>query len=110
MSTDDALTWQSASLAGDVDFHALDHEAGRSWGIDAVTGRLMTSVDERAWTTIEAPNLVDLAAAPGQASTVIAVTRTGRLLSLTVDGRLAPLLGAPRLFLIDWPTDDASWE
>ncbi|MBB3040864.1 hypothetical protein [Nocardioides soli] len=112
-SRDGGRQWNTLSLDGAADFHALEHapgEPGRTWGIDSVTGGLVTSTDERAWQTVHEQPLVDIALDPGDPARVLATTGDGRLLEVTADRSGTVDEGAfeqaPRLGLIDWPAAD----
>lgn len=48
-STDAGVSWQTRSLAGQADFHALRHRHDTVYGYNAVTGRLMASPDGVEW-------------------------------------------------------------
>ena len=58
-STDEGQTWQSLSLGGEADFHALD-VAGR-WvvGYDSHRQRILASNDRKTWTTIDERPMLD---------------------------------------------------
>lgn len=114
-SRDGGRTWQPRSLDGAADFHALEHASttGRIWGIDSVSGGLVTSTDERRWQPVHERALVDIAVDPGDPDRVVAARGDGVLLEVTV-GRDGGAGGvdedafgqAPPLGLVDWPAAD----
>lgn len=63
-STDDGLSWEPLSLAGEADFHALD-AAGR-WivGYDSNQQRILASSDRRTWIAVDDRLVLDVATAP----------------------------------------------
>lgn len=106
-STDAAQSWDTTALAGEADFHALEATAARTWGIDAVAGRLLTSTDRVSWTSIARGEFVDLAGDPTDADQVLVTTGDGQLRAHTDRrGFSAVLAGAPLLAFIDWPAPD----
>lgn len=103
-STDGGRSWQTLSLAGQADFHALEARHGLVYGTNA--GQLMVSKDGRTWDTRAPIAMADLAVSPKDPETLLATTQQG--LALSTDGgrtfRLIP--GAPLLQLVSW-TDTA---
>lgn len=72
-SSDGGATWQTVSLGGDVDFHALDQGSGVLYGVDA-DGVLRTSTDTLRWEVAPSPPALDVAADPaGEGRVVLAV-------------------------------------
>ncbi len=107
-STDAAETWQSVSLGGEVDFHALHAAHGRIYGWDAGTGRLLVSADDgRTWQTRSTLGLRDFAVSPTSADTLLATTERG--LARSTDGGRSwqPVAGAPTLAVLSWPRPNA---
>lgn len=109
-SLDGGKSWQSLSLEGAADFHALEHTPQRTWGIDSVTGGLLSSVDGRSWQTVHGEALLDLAVDPDDPGRVFATTAAGQLFDIGYphDETLTEVEvdGAPRVGFIDWPTAD----
>lgn len=104
-SDDAAQTWQARSLAGGADFHALDVADNTVFGYDSLTGRVLRSSGQEAWTELYAGPVLDLAAHPARTGAVLVSDPEGRL-TLHRDGaRSTPLPNAPRLGPVDWPTD-----
>lgn len=77
-STDRGQSWQSVSLDGAVDFHALDEGPDGIYGVDA-EGVLRTSADGTRWDTRPAPPALDIAVEP----------RAGGRAALAVGGGIA---------------------
>jgi len=72
-SADGAQTWQSVSLSGKVDFHALRAAHGNVYGWDSGTGGLMVSGDDgRTWDTRSQLQLSDLAVSPADPNVLLA--------------------------------------
>lgn len=102
-STDAGETWQTLSLAGEADFHALEASAGRIYGSNA--GQLLTSDDGVRWEARASLGLADVAVDPENPDGLLATTEQG-LARSTDGGRSFSLLpGAPLLLLVSWPLD-----
>ncbi len=107
-STDAAETWQSVSLGGEVDFHALSAVHGRIYGWDAGTGRLLVSADDgRTWQTRSTLGLRDFAVSPTDADTLLATTERGLARSTDGGRSWTAVAGAPTLAVLSWPRPDA---
>jgi hypothetical protein len=104
-STDGGRSWQTLSLAGQADFHALTTSHGVIYGSNA--GQLMVSPDGTTWQTRARIDMADLAASPQEPDTLLATTEQG--LARSTDGGRAfgPVAGVPLLLLITW-SDGAS--
>jgi hypothetical protein len=101
-STDGAQTWETVSLLGEADLHAIEPVGDRIYAYDAISGSLLTTTDRKNWATITTQPLYDLAADPTDPDTVYATTDRGALLR-SVDGEEPrPVPAAPRLTAIDW--------
>lgn len=106
-SRDAATTWKPVSLSGDADFHALDVATdGRTWGIDAARGLLLTSTDNRSWDTVANGQFIDLAADPTAQDVTLATTGTGQLRFYDPAGTSTAVPSSPRLTFIDWAAPD----
>ena len=100
-STDGGRSWQTLSLAGQADFHALEAKHGLVYGYNA--GQLMVSADKRTWDTRASIDLADLAVSPQDPQTLLATAQQG-LARSTDGGRSFRLVtGAPLLQLVTWP-------
>lgn len=105
-STDAARTWDSVSLEGVADFHALDVAGGRTFGYDSVSGWLLTSTGQVRWKRLAKTEVIDLAANPSNPEQVLGTGPDGDLVRYTV-GRDAPTaVTAPPLVFLDWPAPD----
>lgn len=101
-STDGAETWETVSLLGDADLHAIEPAGDRIYAYDSVSGSLLTTTDRKNWTTLSTQPLYDLAADPADPDTVYATTDRGVLVRSTDGQEPRPVAGAPTLTAIDW--------
>lgn len=104
-STDGAETWDTVSLLGDADLHAIEPAGNRIYAYDSVSGSLLATTDRKNWTTISTQPLYDLAADPTNPNTIYATTDRGVLVRSTNDQEPQPVPGAPTLTAIDWQPD-----
>ena len=105
-STDAGETWQSLSLSGEVDFHALEAKHDRVYGFDSQTGRIMVSADRKTWDQRGQLPLADIAVAPEDPNVVLATTEEGVQRSTDGGDTFAPIAKSPALFFLDWPAKD----
>ena len=103
-STDGAETWQSLSLEGEADLHAIEPTKGSVYAFESSSGRLIASDDRRDWRTIDQRPLLDLAAlATSTGDQLLATTPNGELLRYEGASQApTPVAGAPLLTYIDW--------
>jgi hypothetical protein len=106
-STDAGRTWRTLSLAGQVDFHALEAEHGLVYGWDSQSRQLMVSDDRQDWDRRAELPLADLAVHPANRDELLATTRQGPARSTDGGRTFAPVQAAPVLQLADWPAADA---
>lgn len=100
-SPDGGAAWDSVSLLGETDFHALEARHDRLYGADSTSGRFMVSEDGVEWETRSTPGLQVMAVDPedpevivgGGAETPLRSTDGGRTWS-PLDGPPTPLDGA----------------
>jgi photosystem II stability/assembly factor-like uncharacterized protein len=106
-SSDGGRSWESISLLGEADFHALRATGSLVHGYDASGERLMLSGDGgRTWTTRRPPGpLADVVVDPDDPDHLVAAGQAG-LLRSPDGGRTWSPLGAPP-GLLAWPTRDA---
>jgi len=104
-STDTGETWQSLSLQGEADFHALEVVGDRVYGYDATNARLMTTTDRESWTTIAEGQLVDIALASSRPDRVVVTTPSGAVREIGLAGTSRSLGAAPRLVWVDSDPD-----
>lgn len=102
-SNDAGQSWESLSLTGSADFHALEYRHDRIYGHDSQSGRVMISTDERSWQQRAEIDAYDLAASPADADDILATTRHGLLRSTDGAMTFQPIVGAPALAFISWP-------
>lgn len=102
-SSDAGDTWQSLSLHGNADFHALEYRHGRVYGHDSQSGTVMVSLDRQSWQRRAEVPASDLAVSPADPDEILATTRQGLLRS--TDGAMTfdAVSGAPAITLISWP-------
>lgn len=104
-STDGAQTWDTVSLLGDADLHAIEPAGDLIYAYDSTTGSLMMTSDRKNWTTISTQPIYDLAADPAAPTTVYATTNRGVLVRSMNGAEPQPVPGAPTLTAIDWQPD-----
>jgi hypothetical protein len=107
-STDGGQTWESLSLAGEADFHALEARHDRVYGLNSMTGEFLVSTDGRTWETRNAGvPLADFAVSPDDPELLVATTQEGPARSTDGGRSFSVLDGAPLLLLVDWADDGA---
>ena len=104
-STDAGKTWTPLSLSGEADFHSLDSADGTIYGLNAMTGQLMTSADGRTWDVRSTEAIADLAVDPTRPLTLVATTQQGPVISIDGGATFTELPSAPLLVLVDWAPD-----
>ena len=102
-SSDAGNSWDSMSLKGSADFHALEYRHGRVYGHDSQSGTVMVSFDERSWQPRAKVAASDLAVSPVDADLLFATTP--EVLFRSSDGAttFGAVVGAPALVFISWP-------
>jgi hypothetical protein len=106
-STDGGVTWESVSLLGDVDFHALDAQGDVIYGFNSVRGQLMSSNDRSFWTDFHHDfGVADLAIAPDDDDALVITTEDGPRRSVDGAESFELIDGAPLLMLVDWPREE----
>ena len=107
-STDAGRSWQSLSLLGEADFHALVAAHGNVYGYDSTGRRFMVSADGRQWDTRSQLALADFAVDPADADHVVATT--GRGLAESGDGgRTWEAIDGPLLAFVSWSKQVGLW-
>jgi photosystem II stability/assembly factor-like uncharacterized protein len=101
-SRDRAETWQSLSLLGEADFHALEAKHGRIYGYDSTSSTFMVSGDGRTWQRRARLGLADITVSPSDPSVVLATAEQGLLHSRDGGETFRAVPGAPRLVFVDW--------
>ncbi|KMO75556.1 F510_1955 family glycosylhydrolase [Mycolicibacterium chlorophenolicum] len=102
-SDDAGQSWESLSLKGSADFHALEYRHDRIYGHDSQSGRVLISTDERSWQQRAEIAAYDLAASPADADDILATTRQGLLRSTDGAVTFDVVAGAPTLVFVSWP-------
>jgi hypothetical protein len=106
-TTDAAKTWNSLSLEGEADFHALEPAGDRLYGYDSANGVLKVTADHRKWRDIARLGVIDLAVDPDDPGNLLVTGERTQLLRLNPEQKkLGPVAGAPQLAFIDWPESD----
>ena len=105
-SDDGGKTWESVSLAGEIDFHALAVADDYIAGFDGITGILISTDGGATWTQGAPLGAYSLAAVGDE---VWAATPDGLAHSSDRGARFAPLPDAPDLRLLSAGTDGSLW-
>jgi photosystem II stability/assembly factor-like uncharacterized protein len=105
-STDGGQTWETLSLAGEADFHALDAVDGGIYGYSG--GRLLVSEDGVEWADRGEMRIADLAADPTDPQRVLATTEAGLVVSENAGKDFTAVADAPLLLLVDIAADGGS--
>lgn len=104
-SRDGGETWESISLGGEVDFHALDVTPEAVYGYDATNGRLQASSDGgRTWESRAALAALDIAADPRAGASVLATVEGGVAASRDGGSTFSAPTGL-QLAYLSWDTD-----
>jgi hypothetical protein len=106
-SSDAGRSWETVSLTGEADFHALLADGERITGYDASGNRVMVSRDGGATWRAAAPPapIADIAAEPEAPGRLVATSNAG-VLSSTDSGATWQVVGGDAM-LLSWPTEDA---
>ncbi|MFH0241290.1 F510_1955 family glycosylhydrolase [Streptomyces sp. HK10] len=104
-STDAGKTWKTLSLAGEVDFHALEQAGGTVYGYDSTNGMLRVSEDGENWDERARLAALDIAVGPAGTDTVLATTRQGVARSTDAGETFAGAAG-PVLAYLSWAGGD----
>jgi hypothetical protein len=105
-STDSGNTWKTRSLAGKVDFHALDYSGGTVHGLDSTNGLLRISKDGVSWDDRARLDALDIAVNPDDANTVLATTANGVAKS-TDGGKTFKAGQQPVMAFVSWAKANA---
>lgn len=105
-STDAGQTWQSLSLSGEADFHAMEAAHDAVYGFDSQSGQIMVSDDKQSWDSRAGVPMADIAVSPDDADEILATTEQGVQRSTDGGENFAPIAGSPTLFFIDWADAD----
>lgn len=100
-TTDGGQSWQTVSLAGEADFHALEARHGLVYGYHG--GQIMVSEDRRTWERRASLALADFAVSATDPEVLLATTEEGLVRSVDGGGSFDLVPGAPLLMLLAWP-------
>jgi len=103
-STDAGNRWQSLSLRGKADFHALHAAHGQVYGYNATSGSLMVSADRKRWESRSRLPMRDFAVSPVDAEALLATTEQGLARSGDGGRTWAGVPDAPALSVVTWAT------
>jgi predicted transcriptional regulator len=101
-STDAGQSWQSVSLAGEADFHALEAKHGLIYGYNSLTQAFLVSRDTVNWETRSQVPMADFTVSPDEPGVVLATTEGGLARSQDGGSTFQLLEQAPRLLLVTW--------
>jgi photosystem II stability/assembly factor-like uncharacterized protein len=104
-STDGGQTWNSLSLAGEADFHALEARHDRVYGLNSLTGALMVSEDKQSWQARSRIPMADFAVSAEDPDVLVATTEQGLVRTRDGGRSFQPVPGAPTLLLVSWAED-----
>ena len=107
-STDGGRTWESLSLLGEVDFHALTAAHGQVYGFSSTTGDFMVSSDGVSWDTRSQLPMADFAVNPADADHIVATTADGPVESVD-GGRTWEVAEGPVVAFLDWHAERGLW-
>lgn len=107
-STDGGVTWQTLSLEGEADFHALRYRHDTVYGYNSTSGTLLVSADKKTWQDRGQVTLRDFAVSPTDPDALLASGERGVMRS-TDGGRTWKDATDKPLLLLDWPTADRLW-
>jgi hypothetical protein len=103
LSSKDAATWTTISLADKADFHRLVASGQTVLGVNSADGHLLHSSDGgKSWMDMGAASLFDLAIDPANPATIVASTEKGPVRSTGAEVSWTPLAGAPLVAFLAW--------
>ncbi|PTR27747.1 hypothetical protein C8K36_104371 [Rhodococcus sp. OK519] len=105
-STDGGVTWESRSLVGEVDFHALASDGAILVGFDTSSGIRVSADDGATWTPGAA---IGASAVAVNDIGIWAATQGGLLLSTDGAATFTPAPGAPPVGLVSAGRDGGLW-
>ncbi|MEU9116636.1 F510_1955 family glycosylhydrolase [Streptomyces sp. NPDC048483] len=105
-SSDAGTTWKTKSLAGEVDFHALDYAKGTIYGYDSTNGVLRVSEDGIHWENRAELQALDIAVNPTDPDMILATTADG-IAQSTDGGKTFSSGKQPTPAFVSWAAKDA---
>ncbi len=105
-STDAGRSWQSLSLSGESDFHALEFAHGTVYGYDSTNGLVRTTKDGVSWKDGARLEAIDIAVSPQDPDLVLATTADG--VARSADGGRTFAKGEkPVMAFLSWAAKNA---
>lgn len=104
-STDAGQTWETLSLSGAADFHALEYRHDRVYGLNSMTGQLLVSGDKRSWEELTRAEIADFAVSPEDPDVLVATTEDGLTRSTDAAATFEVVESAPVLIFVSWAED-----
>jgi hypothetical protein len=106
-SSDAGRSWESVSLLGEADFHALRIAGSRVVGYDSSGVRVMSSEDSgRTWSQFQPPaEIADLVLDPDDPGRIVAASAAGLITTSDEGATWSRLLG--NAAVLAWPVRDA---
>lgn len=104
-SADRGESWDTRSLGGEVDFHALHAAHGKVYGFDSTSSTFMVTEDEKGWDRRAQLPMRDFAVSPKDPETVLATTQQGLARSTDGGRTFAAVPAAPVLAVLGWVQD-----
>ena len=102
-STDGGRAWNTLSLNGSADFHALEYRHGQVYGHDSQSNRVLISTDRKIWSQRATERVVDIAVSPRDPDEVMITTPQGVRRSRDLAATFEEVPGAPMLAYLSWP-------
>ncbi|WP_454853672.1 F510_1955 family glycosylhydrolase [Promicromonospora soli] len=106
-STDGGETWETLSLSGEADFHALEFRHDRVYGLNSMTGQLLTSSDKQSWEELSQAEVADFAVSPEGPDELVATTEQGLTRSADGGATFEIVESAPVMVFVSWADDGA---
>ncbi|WP_125777274.1 F510_1955 family glycosylhydrolase [Antribacter gilvus] len=104
-STDGGETWETLSLSGEADFHALEYRHDRVYGLNSMTGQLLTSTDKQTWEPLGQEEIADFAVSPEDPDVLVATTEQGLTRSADGGATFELVASAPVMVFVSWADD-----
>lgn len=104
-STDAGQTWETLSLSGEADFHALEYRHGRVYGLNSMTGQLLVSTDKQFWEALSTAEIADFAVSPEDPELLVATTQEGLTRSADGGATFEVVEAAPVMVFVSWAED-----
>ncbi|MFI6428603.1 F510_1955 family glycosylhydrolase [Promicromonospora sp. NPDC050880] len=106
-STDGGETWETLSLSGEADFHALEYRHDRVYGLNSMTGQLLTSTDKQTWDMLSQTAIADFAVNPDDPDVLVTTTEQGLTRSDDGGATFELVTSAPVMVFVSWADDGA---